>query len=148
MCGDFFSKCFDSFFFFNTSGHPELDSGSHFYFFKNSFWFFSFLFLLCFYFFIKIIITSHRKGDYLRVRSPIVLNLIYSQWLYLPVWLRLASPELASTQRCNACALLGVIRCSYTPSSLGRFLRRCLKNPTTSEIEVSSVSYEQIRENH
>ena len=53
--------------------HPELDSGSHSFFFQTLFDFFSFLlFLLCFYFFIKIIITSHRKGDYLRVRSPIV----------------------------------------------------------------------------
>ena len=37
--------------------------------------------------------------------KPAVLNLSYSQWLYLPVWLRLASPELASTQRCKARSL-------------------------------------------
>ena len=39
--------------FFTTPRHPELISGSHFYFFKNGFWFFSFLFLLYFYFFHK-----------------------------------------------------------------------------------------------
>ena len=45
----------------------------------------------------------------------------------------------------SSVALLGVIRCSYTPSLLGHGLGRCPKNLATSEIEVSSVSYEQIR---
>ena len=66
-----FLKCFDSFFsFFNTPCHPEFDSGSHFYFFKIVFDSFFFLFLLCFYFFIKIIITSLRGRNQLGVRSP------------------------------------------------------------------------------
>ena len=39
-------------------------------FFQNGFWFFSFLSLPYFYFFIKIIITSLRGKNLLRVRSP------------------------------------------------------------------------------
>ena len=44
----------------------------------------------------------------------------------------------------SSVALLGVIRCSLNPFLLGHGLRRCLKNLPTSEIEVSSVSCEQI----
>ena len=98
-------------FFFNTPCHPELDSGSHFIFskiiFDSFFFFISSLFLL----FHKNYYHFTKGKEPAQSPKPAVLNLSYSQWLYLPVWLRLASPELASTQRCNACALLGVIRC-------------------------------------
>ena len=55
----FFKRCL---IFFITLCHPELVSGSHFYFFKRGFK--SFLSLLCFYFFIKIVTTSSKgKGN-------------------------------------------------------------------------------------
>ena len=78
------------------------------YFFKMVFDSFFFLFLPYFYFFIKIIITSHRKGG-------------LSQ-----------SPKPDSSP-------------SYNLPLLGHGLGCYPKNPLTSEIEVSSVSYEQIR---
>ena len=55
--------------FFITPRHPELDSGSHFYF-SNDVWFF--LSLLCFYFFIKIITTSSKERETARSPKPAV----------------------------------------------------------------------------
>ena len=81
-----------------------------------------------FTFFIKIITTSSKGRETTRSPKPAVLNLIYSQWIYLHKWLRLASTGLASTQRCNACALLGVIRCFF-----GHGLGLCPKNPHASK---------------
>ena len=68
----FFQTMFDFFFgaYFFSKG---FFISSLFLFFSKGFWFFFFLkFFFFSIFFTKIIITSHRKGDYLRVRSPIV----------------------------------------------------------------------------
>ena len=123
---DFFSHCvipnaiWDLIFIFSTH-HVILNliQDLTFIFFKNNFWFFlfyliffqkgflilSFLFLLYFYFFIKIITTSLRGRNRLRVRSPqFWIWFIHSDYIF-PVWLRLASTGLASTQRCKARSL-------------------------------------------
>ena len=115
-------------------------------FFKIVFDFFSFLFLLYFYFFIKIVITSLRGRNQLEVRSPLFPVRIFSRVeIYSGVTpARLYRSRLDAAVQ-SSVALLGVIRCSYNPFLLGHGLRRCLKNLPTSEIEVSSVSYEQIR---
>ena len=94
-------------FLFITPRHPELDSGSHFYFFQKGFWFF-FLSLLYFYFFHKNYYHFTKGKEPARSPKPAVS---------LPL----------------------------TPSLLGHGSGLCPKNLPTSEIEVSSVSCEQIR---
>ena len=108
--------------------------------FSKSFWFFFFLFLPYFYFFIKIIITSLRGRNQLEVRSPrFWIWVIYSGYIFpydsgspLPVSPRRSGAKLGRFAWGN-------------PLLLGHGLRRCLKNLPASEIEVSSVSCEQIR---
>ena len=97
----FFQTMFD--FFYHTR-HPEIDSGSHFIF-SKIFWFFFFFISSLFLFFYKNYYYFTKGKEPARSPKPAVLNLSYLQWIYLPVWLRLASTGLASTQRCKARSL-------------------------------------------
>ena len=118
----FFQTMFD---FFITPRHPELDSGSHFYFFKR---YLIFLSLLCFYFFIKIITTSLRRGKQLGVRSPQfkfdIFTVIISSRM-TPA--RLYRSRLDAAVQ-SSVALLGAIRCF-----LGHGLGLCPKNLPASK---------------
>ena len=66
-------------------------------FFQKGFWIF-FLSLLCFYFFHKNYYHFTKRKEPARSPKPAVLNLSYLQWIYLPVWLRLASTGLLFLQ--------------------------------------------------
>ena len=82
--------------FFITPRHPELDSGSHFF----SKWFLIFFFFITslFLFFYKNYYYFTKGKEPARSPKPAVLNLSYLQWIYLPVWLRLASTGLLFLQ--------------------------------------------------
>ena len=174
--------------FFITPRHPELDSGSHFYFFKIVFDFFSFLSLLYFYFFIKIITTSSKGKEPARspkpaVSLPLTPSLLGHGSGLRPKNLPASEIEVSSVSYEQICVALFFFKKDFdsfflsllyfyffhknyyhftkgkepaqspkpavslplNPSLLGHGLRRCLKNLPTSEIEVSSVSCEQIR---
>ena len=98
---------FTEIFLFITPRHPELDSGSHFYFFKNCFWFF---------FFITSLFLFFHKNYYHFTKGKEPAQ----------------SPKPAVSLPLN-------------PSLLGHGSGLRPKNLPASEIEVSSVSYEQIR---
>ena len=83
------------------------------FFFKIVFDLFSFLSLLYFYFFIKIITTSSKDRTPLRVRRPrFPVRIFFHALRFILVWRELASPGLALNAAVqSSVALLGVIRC-------------------------------------